>query len=102
MDWSYSDRSQVSVEDYEDERNKRPYYIRRLGKTPLHKVKRNAILKDWAYTDDEVGAAKEELKRLRRNRYLTNFTSCIPWRIEYVFEKMKKKLLRKKSRAQRK
>lgn len=100
LDWNYSEKSQVSIKDYEDERDKRPSYARRLGKLPIHKVKRESILKDWAYTDDEIDAAKEQMKKVRRSKSLSNFTSqLIPWQVEDACSSLKRKVSRKMSRS---
>ena len=88
------------MEDYEDERDKRPQYARRLGKLPIHKVKRESILKDWAYTDDELEAAKEQMKKVRRSKSLSNFTSqFIPWQVEDACSSLKRKVSRRMSKS---
>lgn len=91
LDWSYSERSQTSVEDYEDERSRRPNYVRRSAKFPIHKMKRDAILKEWAYTDDELDAAKQEVKKIRRSRSRNSFMSHF-WRLEYGCERLRRRV----------
>mmetsp|Transcript_18727 Transcript_18727/g.22955 ORF Transcript_18727/g.22955 Transcript_18727/m.22955 type:complete len:304 (-) Transcript_18727:2740-3651(-) len=92
LDWSYSNVSEVSVDENEKIRDMRRRRIK--NPTRMAKHKRLEILKnDLGYSEEEIKAATTEKKQIQRSRSLTNFVSPL-WRVEHAAQSAKRKIAR--------
>mmetsp|Transcript_9986 Transcript_9986/g.12595 ORF Transcript_9986/g.12595 Transcript_9986/m.12595 type:complete len:275 (-) Transcript_9986:34-858(-) len=92
LDWSYSKRAELCMEEYEkfkSMRRRKSKNLLRMGKAERVDMLQNEL----GYSEEEIMAATKEKKEIQRSRSFTNLTSPL-WRVEDAAQSATRKFKR--------